>query len=244
MNKIFTLTILVFLIVSCNKEQLDVPEPILASTVTFMFQNVVDGKTIDFDGTVYTNESGQDYTINAWKYFVSNVGFYNNGVLVFKEKDSYHYINQSEESTLSFDVLGVPEGSYDEIRYSFGIDEENNNGTATGGDIDPSTGMFWPMGGYRFSNFDGSNSGSGLAFHVGGNSNYVPLVFDSGIILEVKGGKNTLVHSMVNINQMFKSPNQIDFTVSSSLASEESTKILAENIANGMFMIHHIENPE
>ena len=51
------------------------PEPIIPSTVTFQFQNVVDGVDVVLNEKEYTNPLGQTYTISAWKYFVSNIQF-------------------------------------------------------------------------------------------------------------------------------------------------------------------------
>lgn len=243
MNKILIIFIAVVLF-SCNKEQPELPTPVIPSILTFEFENAIDGDPISFEDTEYTTKLGQNYKVNAWKYFVSNIELYKNGVLVFKEKDSYHYINEKDSETLSFSIVGVDEGAYDEIRYGFGIDSLNNNGDARVGDIDPGTGMFWLMGGYRFSNFDGEFGNNPLTFHVGGNSNYTTLKFDQNIEVIIKMGETTKIHNMVNVNKMFEGVNEIDFNVTSSMATESSSVPIVQNIANGMFTIHHIENPQ
>ena len=243
MNRLFIIVFLTLLI-ACKNEQPGVPVPIIPATVTFEFQNVIDGNTIDIENTSYENALNQSFTINSWKYFISNVEFYIDGELKFKEKDSYHYIRHKDELTWKFEILGVPEGMYDEVRYSFGIDSVHNNGDSLNGDIDPGTGMFWPMGGYRFSNFDGVSGSNALAFHIGGNSNYTQLVFNTNIFMEVKAGENTHVHNMVKVDYLFTGVNDIDFSLTNNLATESTAKPLVENLAEGMFMIHHIENPE
>ena len=252
MKKIYiSLLAIAVLAMSCEKDEEEKCEEEMTPvtpTVTFEFESVVDGKGIELGTTEFTNALGQIYTISAWKYFVSNIEFYKDGNMVYKEDDSYHYINHKEESTFSFNVASVPAGEYDEIRYSFGIDAVNNQSNASSGDIDPGTGMLWPMDGYRFSNFDvifiTDISDTSLAFHVGGNSNYKPLIFDSGVYLKAVNGETTLIHSMVNLNKMFTGVTDIDFTVTSTVATEVTSKPIADNIANGMFTIHHIKNPE
>lgn len=252
MKKIYiSLLAIAVLAMSCKKDEEDECEEEMTPvtpTVTFEFESVVDGKEIELDVTEFTNELGQKYRVSAWKYFISNIEFYKDGNMVYKEDDSYHYITHKEESTSTFNVAGVPAGEYDEIRYSFGIDAVNNQSNASSGDIDPGTGMLWPMDGYRFSNFDATfvtdSSESSLTFHVGGNSNYKPLTFDSGIYLKAVDGETTLIHNMVNLNKMFTGVTDIDFTVTSTAASETTSEPIANNIANSMFAIHHIKNPE
>ena len=238
------LIISIFFVFGCGKIQPDVPTPVLPAEVKFQFESVVHGNPINLDDTEFENSLGQKYTVSAWKYFISNIEFYNSGKLIFKEPNSYHYISQADESSLEFSVFGVPADSFDEIRYSFGIDEASNNSEARGGDLDIPNGMLWPMGGYRFSNFDGESGSNALAFHIGGNSNFKTLIFDEGINLEVEEGKTSFVHNMVNIGNMFDGVNKIDFSSTPNLATENTTSPLAQNLETGVFMIHHIENPQ
>lgn len=242
MKKIIILVSALTVLWSCKEDQPEPAEPVMVSTVTFDFDHVVDATDLQLESGSYTNSLGQAYSVSSWKYFISNIQFYKNGTLVYAEKDSYHYINEADDESMIVELLAVPDGEYDEIRFAFGIDSLHNSADSTNGEIDPSTGMLWPMNGYRFSNFDGLSGSAGLAFHVGGNSNYKPLIFNS-ISVKVLAGSKTAVHYVVNLNKMFSSVNVIDFTATQSLASESGSKPIAENIANGMFVIDDIDNP-
>lgn len=120
------------LLTSCNDDD---EETTPSADVTVQFRNLVAGQNITL-GQTYTSPSGDTYTVEDFKYYISNVKLLNaNGDVVYTEPESYHLINETAGNT-AFTLAGVPAGSYSKIAFSMGVDEARNHSTDQEGDLD------------------------------------------------------------------------------------------------------------
>lgn len=77
------------------------------------------------------------------KYYISNIELYLGEVPVWKEKHSYHLVDQEQVATTKI-ALEIPKDlHYDKIKYQLGVDSLTNVSGAMGGDLDPTKGMYW-----------------------------------------------------------------------------------------------------
>ena len=233
------------------------------TAITFMFdlrgKLASDGSMENLDLThEYLTPEGDTLEINEFKMYVSNF-------ILIKEDDSevslgdtYFLLNQttSENQYRTMKTVNdVPVGDYKSLKFTVGIDENCNSVEAcTTGDLDPfddnSTGMIWDWSsgsGYKFVKFEGDFRGNNtsttgavndaFALHVGGNAN-AKTVTISGDAISTVEGETTMLHLMVMTPQLLSGPNTIDME---DLIDKSE---VAENYASGMFMLHHVVNPE
>ena len=144
------------------------------STVKLIFKNIVkDTPLVLFDAT-YTNSFGEDYTINKFRYYISNINFQNEVAKQVTSKSIYLIDQAKEESkTISF---SVPSGEYSSLNFQIGVDSIYNVSGAQTGPLDPTKDMFWTWNtGYVMAKLEGISPASKVVngkyeFHIGGFS--------------------------------------------------------------------------
>ena len=79
------------------------------------------------DSVFYTNAFGEDYSIQKFKYYVSNIKADNHF-----EKESYHLVDASKQESLSFE-FPLEAGNYNSLDFMLGVDSLRNcSGAQTG----------------------------------------------------------------------------------------------------------------
>lgn len=179
----------------------------------FEFENTVDGTPIQLGPLAYTNQAGNQYSVDLLKYYVSNIKFLNQGVVVHAA-GNYELVNAADPSTLSFNIP-LPQGSYDEIRFLLGVDSASNVSGAQSGELDPSFGMFWDWNtGYIYFKHEGQ--------FIDSNGDTLPLVYHYGALpalrehpfaaaFSLSAGQTKTVKFRFNLNKLYRSPNVVDF---------------------------------
>lgn len=179
----------------------------------FEFENTVDGTPIQLGPLAYTNQAGNQYSVDLLKYYVSNIKFLNQGVIVHAA-GNYELVNAADPSSLAFNV-SLPQGNYDEIRFLLGVDSASNVSGAQGGELDPSFGMFWDWNtGYIYFKHEGQ--------FIDSNGDTLPLVYHYGALpalrehpfaatFSLSAGQTKTVKFRFNLNKLYRSPNVVDF---------------------------------
>jgi hypothetical protein len=222
--------------------------------VTVVFKNLVNNSPIVLYDSSYTNPFGETYIINKFKYYISAVTLYNSGK-AWKEKNTYHLINQAIDSSLYFSIP-VPENDYDSIGFLLGVDSARNTAGAQTGALDPLNDMFWTWhSGYVMEKLEGTSPQSNavnnkMEYHLGGfggeNSvlNYIRLPFPVNEKLTVKKGKTSSIEIAVEINKFWNSGSGINI---SNTPVCNSPGPLAKQIAGNfsrMFAVEKIVNAD
>lgn len=188
----------------------------------------------------YTTSSGE-FTIEDFKFYLSNLNFQGEEIN-FSEAESYHLVKASENGE-SYEILieGVPGGTYDRIRYGIGVDPEKNLSIDNEGDLDPTNQMAWNWDtGYKFvlceGKLDNPDLGTiALVYHIGFSENYFEQT-DNVDAFVVADGVTTQVVMDVEVDELFKNPNQIDVTILNNVMfNKEEVSLFVENYKNGMF---------
>ncbi len=188
------------------------------------------------DSLCFVNEAENHFLINEIQWFVSRIELHSvNGDWVEYAQDA-HYIDTDIPESQTLRGKSIPDGHYTSLRFTFGLDETDNQ---TGIFSDPpESNMFWPEnlgGGYHYMKLNGKYVGSDnqlkpLAVHLGIGQNddcsqfyqnyftvELPIDFD---VLE--NAKNQLDLTMV-IDNWFRNPNLYDFNKFGSAIMQNQT---------------------
>jgi hypothetical protein len=254
---------LIALTISCKENEVEPKKETPAKAkVTLKLEHVFNGEALDFN-KVYRTENGDTIKISELKYFISNFGLINE-INSQYAKNSYYLINPSTGKTeITVDLGEFEEQDFSKFRLSVGVDSARNHSiTNAVGDLDPAGAdqMIWSWAtGYKFIKFEGSfamaDSSGNFIYHAGGDANYKVFNFESSAhentritsevpLVSLKSGKTTEIHLVVDLAEVFKSPNLLNVrtklghtggaTILDNLATSTNTDM------NGWFELHHI----
>jgi len=122
----------------------------------------------------YPINQKDSFEINVLRFYISNITFYNNNQLVYKELNSYHLIDLAEKETVQIGFKNQQKKGFNIIKFNLGIDSTTNVSGAFGGDLDPTKGMYWTwQSGYINLKLEGKSElcrtrNNQFQYHLGG----------------------------------------------------------------------------
>ena len=194
----------------------------------------VNGKSLVTDTLCYENEAGNQFLITEIQWFLSNIELKNEagdwimlhqtGLSDTLDVSRVYYIDTDIPESQTLHSSPVKVGHYTAIRFTFGLDESDNQ---TGLFTDPpESEMFWPEmlgGGYHYMKLNGKYLNAEdrlapMAIHLGiGQNEDCTEFYQNYFIVELPiefnvkvNTKNQLDLTMV-IDNWFRNPNTIDF---------------------------------
>ena len=194
----------------------------------------VNGKSLVTDSLCYENEAGNKFLITEIQWFLSNIELKNEagdwimlhqtGLSDTLDVSRVYYIDTDIPESQTLHSSPVKVGHYTAIRFTFGLDEPDNQ---TGLFTDPpESEMFWPDmlgGGYHYMKLNGKYLNAEdrlapMAIHLGiGQNEDCTEFYQNYFIVELPiefnvkvNTKNQLDLTMV-IDNWFRNPNTIDF---------------------------------
>ncbi|MDW7691009.1 MbnP family protein [Flammeovirgaceae bacterium SG7u.111] len=210
--------------------------------LTLEIANLFDGDPLELDSKTYQNELGQEFSIQEFKFYLSNVKLRNSATgAVYTEPESYHLVSRKDATHLfEIEIEEVTAGQYDQLEFSIGVDPTRNLSLDNIGDLDPSNNMAWDWNtGYKFLLLEGKYSpkdGSddkGLIFHVGSDANYrtvtLPISSGSDAKFELKGGQSNAIKLDIEVSEIFKNPTSVDFDTDNVVMFEGISGKVADN---------------
>jgi hypothetical protein len=222
--------VLLFLLYSCKET------PISPKTfyLTFVFKHHIDNQEIIL-GEDYINAANNRYCLQEIKYFISSVCLYgNDGKKVdILYNEGIHYVDLSYENSLRWDVVQqIPEGTYDSIGFTFGLNKFDNQSFRFKNP--PESGMAWSEilgGGYHYMMLNGwfyqndtlkiplnIHLGRGQIYYgtthnadsiIGFVDNYFSVCFSKSF--SIKRDTTTTIKLIMNIEKWFQDPYLYDF---------------------------------
>ena len=213
--------IILILLCSCTSKK----------NVNINFKTYVNGEELEY-GKKYASHNGDGtFTIYDFKLYISNLQFISNENHEnnYIEKDSYHLLMFQTKNSYSLILNNISLEPYDKIRISIGIDEEANLSIKNSGDLDPTNQMAWNWtSGYKFLLLEGlyspesSENEIPIVFHIGFSENKKDLEFD--LISKDE------IQFVIEINELFKNPNNINFNeLPRVLFNKEHSALIASN---------------
>lgn len=113
--------------------------------------------------------------IQTLKYYISEICFLLHNKIVWKEKNSYHLVDEENIQTKNISLNRFPTNiQFDAIQLNIGIDSKTNADGIKGDDLDPTKGMYWTwQNGYINFKIEGKSSvcktrNNQFQFHIGG----------------------------------------------------------------------------
>ena len=194
----------------------------------------VNGKSLVTDSLCYENEAGNKFLITEIQWFLSNIELKNEagdwimlhqtGLSDTLDVSRVYYIDTDIPESQTLHSSPVKVGHYTAIRFTFGLDESDNQ---TGLFTDPpESEMFWPEmlgGGYHYMKLNGKYLNAEdrlapMAIHLGiGQNEDCTEFYQNYFIVELPiefnvkvNTENQLDLTMV-IDNWFRNPNTIDF---------------------------------
>lgn len=137
-----------------------------------IFENKVKSDSIILYDSIYTNPFGEKYSINKFRYYISNVRLVNNQGVFTKNTASF-LIDEADPQSKEIN-LKVPMGHYKRLYFLLGVDSSKNVSGAQDGALDPTKDMFWTWNtGYVMAKLEGISTSSSLVnnkyeYHIGG----------------------------------------------------------------------------
>lgn len=177
----------------------------------------------------------------------------------------YYLIDESVPSSQVISLEEIPAGEYNKITFTVGVDSSGIVNGAAGGVLDPATcKMFWNWNsGYIAVKYEGqsdvSNGGvsgaetvagdnaHGMAYHIGGwknipggvfvyNNKRLTYTFDT--VVKVDGKLSPELHMTFDIQKMFGSHHNIDFTGNHNVHKPVDGADVADNLEHAFAYDH------
>ena len=244
-----TLIFVVFMAISCKK-------PASYGDLSVNIGYSVNDKQLITDSLCYHNEAGNEFMITEIQWFVSKMELQNEqgewillehreaNDLVPHASDRIFYIDTNIPESQTLQMAPIPIGHYKTLRFTFGLDEEDN---LSGLFSDPpESNMFWPEplgGGYHYMKLNGRfvNAAGELVplnTHLGigqnaDHSEYYQNYFSVELPIDftiVENAENQFDLTMI-VDNWFRNPNLYDFNVygSAIMQNQAAQQALKEN---------------
>ena len=219
--------VLALMMAACTK-------PNEKAEINLILDYEVNGKSLVTDSLCYENEAGNKFLITEIQWFLSNIELKNEagdwimlhqtGLSDTLDVSRVYYIDTDIPESQTLHSSPVKVGHYTAIRFTFGLDESDNQ---TGLFTDPpESEMFWPEmlgGGYHYMKLNGKYLNAEdrlapMAIHLGiGQNEDCTEFYQNYFIVELPiefnvkvNTENQLDLTMV-IDNWFRNPNTIDF---------------------------------
>lgn len=204
-------------------------------------------------GTTYTNSSGEQFTINKLRYYISNVQLLKGSEVAYTMPESYFLVDESNQASTKCTIPNVPPDTYTGVRFVLGVDSTRNVSGAQTGALDVSNDMFWTWSsGYIFYKLEGTSPAApgGIVYHIGGfrdgtNTNAIRTItinFGAKSLI-VDGKRDAEIHLLADVLKIFDGgPNVISITdINFQMAPGGDALKIADNYAQ-MFTLDHLHN--
>jgi len=241
-------------LIGCKKEAASEPG---TGSVSFAIANMVGTKALALDGTAYATPSGETFTVQKFKYYLSNLRFIRADGSTYAAPGEYHLVDAATASSTSFTVSDVPTGNYTGVSFVVGVDSTTTKADplALTGDLNPANAMYWAWAsGHIFLKLEGTTTTGGAASpivcHVGGyRAPYSAIVTASPALngtLLVRAGQEPKIQLSADVLKMFDGA-----TPGSHIALSAFPEIMmpgpravqiAQNYAAGMFSVKSLQN--
>lgn len=194
------------------------------------------GSKLVLNKKYFTANSTDNIQIETLKFYISNMEFYKNEQLIYKEKNSFHLIDAADSSTFNLPINFLSKTFFNQIKFNIGIDSITNYGGAMGGDLDPTKGMYWTwQNGYINFKIEGKSNLSitknkEFVFHLGGYQN--PFSTLQTIQLPIQNSE------VISINMAIdKWINEIDLDKQNHIMSPSKEAVFLSNKLSTIFSV-------
>ena len=163
------------------------------NSISITFQPLFGNSQVQLNEKYFKFSNGDSIQFQSLQFYVSEIAFFNNEDLIYREENSFHLVNATEPKTqqINFSLPGTTAATH--LNFNLGIDSVTNVSGAMGGDLDPTKGMYWTwQSGYINFKLEGKSNrcktrNNEYQFHLGGYQ--FPLNSIQKISLDITGKK-------------------------------------------------------
>jgi hypothetical protein len=242
---------------SCKKQDVTKPEPLpefagSLGTVDIDITNMVGNLPLSLTTGTYTNANTDTFSVDLFKYYISNVQLVTSSAIAYSPTESYYLIDQASNNSKHLVIKNVPYDNYTSMSFLIGVDAARNTSGAQTGALDVSNDMFWTWSsGYIMAKIEGHspqspNSNKAITYHIGGFQGLnngvrkVTLTFPNAA--NVTKNQIPTINIKADLAQWFTNPNNISIATTNIVTSVSVTsKAIADNYKN-MFTITSVVN--
>lgn len=216
----FFLVLLNFTFLGCVNDDDDFPTE-FTGTLVLEVLHTANGQPLLLDGSFYKNSLGQEFTVEEFKFYLSNIKLRDTeNNFLFREPNSYHLVSASSTGEAFTVEIPVPVGTYQDLEMAIGVDNGANTSLDNLGDLSPSNNMAWDWNtGYKFLLLEGrypqpDGTSKGVVFHIGTDQNYYTYKLRQSNLqqpLTFRKGETVRLRLHAEITQLFEQPHTIDF---------------------------------
>lgn len=244
-NKIFAVLGVIALsaiMMGCRDKETEEPTP-LNPKVNLIFTHKVGDQEIT-QGQFYTRTSGESFSFDMLKYFLSEAALVNDAgdTLYFTGHnlmDAFNTNRKKASGTVKIDDAQM--SSFNQLIFGIGVSPAYNTSGDQSGDLDPGFGMIWTWStGYIFMKHEGqfidsTGATQPLLYHLGTSRAYQR--YSVPINVQLKKDKTYNVNIDFDFAQVYNNPNLITFTDNNVIQSSGSQDIpwinsLTQNLRN------------
>ena len=254
MKRLFPLLLVFLFTISCNEDNDD---KISQTKIAFNFNHNWDGTTVtnaDFNSIKFTNANGNQLSIERLRYLISKITFHkvDGSTTVL---DGYNLVDVTNSENLAYTpTTNVATGSYSDVTFIFGFNNEDNN-NATYPDLNSASWNVPDMlgGGYHYMQFDGKFFNSldeeqGFNYHAiraadnpGPNPTFPQDTFFNVSLGAITISNNATFNIEMNIAEWFKNPNIWDLNVlNQMLMPNSSAQIMMYENGENVFSLESV----
>ncbi|MEP6748189.1 MAG: MbnP family protein [Bacteroidota bacterium] len=133
------------------------------ATTAIHFKNLVGNKELKLFDETYTNNFGEPFVINKFRYYISHISIVDGSDKEINLSNNYYLVN--EDDSLS-KMIQLPAAGIKSISFLIGVDSAKNISGVQTGSLDPMNGMFWTWNsGYVFAKLEGQSDSSHAPAH-------------------------------------------------------------------------------
>jgi hypothetical protein len=258
MQRVTIVIVLLIILISCKKD----PQPgnpkneqvattfVQTNNIDFKLSNVVGSAPLTLTTQAYINQNLDTFTVDLFKYYISNIKLKRDDGFEFVEPESYRLIDQNDSASWNFTLKNVPLGNYVSMEFIIGVDSARNCSGAQSGALDPIHDMFWDWSqGYIFAKLQGSchSAPYNTYFnHIGGFTGQWSAIVKSTPsfgtnVIQVSTDRVPKVFMKADVLEWFKNPQTIDIASYSAVTTGKKGHEIATNYAD-MFSVTAITN--
>lgn len=255
---------------SCKKDEDKEPEidPNKKGMLEIKFDNVA-GQDDFALNTDYVNAAGETFKVDFLQYYISNIVLKSEdgSEFVVPQEESYFLIKEHDAATQKVQIPNVPEGNYNEVTFTIGVDSLRNTK-----DVSERTGvldigvegagqeMYWSWNsGYIFFKMEGTstaveptdtNPTGKFRYHIGGFGGYSTPMFNNVRTVTLSLGRDAAqareeampsIHFVVDILKVLEGTTQVSLREYPTVMGNPFSLKVSENYMDA-FEYHHVHN--
>lgn len=117
--------VLCLLAFACSDDDDAIVTPATTGSVTVSLDHFVDASPLLFNVLGYTNSTGTVYSVSRLQYLISNVTLHSTDGKAYGVTGA-HFRDHADATTQTLTIAGVPNGTYDRVSFTFGLDAVDN----------------------------------------------------------------------------------------------------------------------